>query len=102
MKIPYNTMYRVVEKLRLNLYLSASTVKLERVVELNEVYVTAGFKGKKGLKGFREGRGLKRCGRGTYAAKRKRNNSNPLKEGYAHTTAKEYTKTPKTRPTHNK
>jgi len=66
--LPYNTMYRVVERLRLNLYLTASTVKLKGVVELDEVYVTAGLKGKKGVNRLSRVRGLKRRGRGTYAA----------------------------------
>jgi len=65
--LPYNTMYRVVERLRLNLYLAASTVKLIGVVELDEVYVTAGLKGKNGLNRLSRVRGLKRRGRGTYA-----------------------------------
>jgi hypothetical protein len=56
-------MYRVVMRLRLNLYLTASTIKLQGVVELDEVYVTAGLKGKRGLN--RLSRGLKRRGRGT-------------------------------------
>ena len=47
LRLPYNTMYRVVE--RLNLYLTASTIKLKGVVELDEVYVAAGLKGEKGL-----------------------------------------------------
>jgi len=36
--LPYNIMFRVAEKLRMNLYLEASSVKLQSVV----VYVTAG------------------------------------------------------------
>jgi transposase-like protein len=48
LRLPYNTVYRVVERLRLNLYLTASTIKLQGVVELDEVYVTAGLKGKRG------------------------------------------------------
>jgi len=34
-------------RLRKNLYLTASTMKLRGIVELEEVYVTTGFKGKK-------------------------------------------------------
>jgi len=52
---------------RENLYLTASTMKLRGIVELDEVYVTAGFKGKKGFRRRSRLRGLKRRGRGTYA-----------------------------------
>ncbi len=45
--LPYNTMYRIVEKLRLNLYIASSTLKLEGVGELDEVYVTAGLRGRR-------------------------------------------------------
>lgn len=67
LKLPYNTMFRVVGKLRMNLYLTASKLKLSRIAELDEVYVTAGLKGKKGLRRKPRVRGLKRRGRGTYA-----------------------------------
>jgi transposase-like protein len=67
LRLPYNTMFSVVRKLRENLYLTASTMKLRGIVELDEVYVTAGFKGKKGFRRRSRIRGLKRRGRGTYA-----------------------------------
>jgi len=67
LRLPYNTVYRVVGKLRLNLYLSASTLKLDGVVELDEVYVTAGLKGKRSLNRHSRVRSVKRRGRGTYA-----------------------------------
>lgn len=50
LKLSYNTVYRAVGELRLNPYLKASTIKLQRVVGLDEVYVTAGLKGKRGLR----------------------------------------------------
>jgi len=67
LRLPYNTMFSVVRKLRENLYLTASTMKLRGIVELDEVYATAGFKGKKGFRRRSRLRGLKRRGRGTYA-----------------------------------
>jgi len=64
---PYVTVFRMVRKLRENLYLTASTVSLKGIVELDEVYVTAGVKSEK-VRGRRPRiRGLKRRGRGTYA-----------------------------------
>ena len=67
LEIPYKTMFRLVKKLRENLYLTASTVSLKGVIEMDDVYVTAGLKGKKNLKRPARTRGLKRRGRGTYA-----------------------------------
>lgn len=64
---PYTTVFRMVRRLRENLYLTASSVSLKGVVELDEVYVTAGLKGKKCLRRRPRIRGLKRRGRGTYA-----------------------------------
>lgn len=64
---PYATVFRMVGKLRENLYLTASTVSLKGIAELDEVYVTAGLKGKRGLSRRPRVRGLKRRGRGTYA-----------------------------------
>lgn len=66
--LPYMTMFRLVEKLRQNLYLTASTVSLKGIVEMDEVYVTAGLKGKRDLKRRARTRGLKRRGRGAYTA----------------------------------
>jgi len=40
-------MFRVVKRLRENLYLTASTISLKGVVELDGVYVTAGLKSTK-------------------------------------------------------
>lgn len=67
LKLPYVTMFRVVRRLRENLYLAASTVRLMGVVELDEVYVPAGLKGKRGHRRRPRVRGLKRRGRGTCA-----------------------------------
>jgi len=64
---PYATVFRMVRRLRENLYLTASSLSLKGIVELDEVYVTAGLKGKKDLKRKPRIRGLKRRGRGTYA-----------------------------------
>ena len=64
LKRPYVTVFRIVRK---NLYLTASTIKLKGIVEMDEVYVKAGLKGKRNLKRKPRIRGLKRCGRGTYA-----------------------------------
>jgi len=64
---PYATVFRMVRRLRENLYLTASTVSLKGIVELDEVYVSAGLKGKRGLRRRPRIRGLKRRGRGTYA-----------------------------------
>lgn len=68
LKRPYVTVFRMVRKLRENLYLTASTIKLKGIVEVDEVYVKAGLKGKRNLKRKPRIRGLKRRGRGTYAA----------------------------------
>jgi len=66
---PYNTMFRVVRRLRMNMYLAASkNLGLRGIVELDEVYVKAGLKGKRGLNRRPRVRGLKRRGRGTYAS----------------------------------
>ena len=64
---PYVTLYRTVRKLRNNLYLTASTVRLQGIVEVDEVYVAVGLKGLRGLKRQAGRRGLRRRGRGTYA-----------------------------------
>ncbi|MEM2964254.1 MAG: transposase [Candidatus Bathyarchaeia archaeon] len=66
---PYNTMFRMVGKLRRNMYLTASkSLRLKGIVELDEVYVKAGLKGKRSLNRKPRVRGLKRRGRGTYAS----------------------------------
>ena len=66
-RCPYVTVFRMVRRLRMNLYLTASTVSLKGIVELDEVYVTTGLKGKKVRERQPRIRGLKRRGRGTYA-----------------------------------
>jgi len=68
LKRPYVTVFRMVRRIRKNLYLTASPIKLKGIVELDEVYVKAGLKGKRNLKRKPRIRGLKRRGRGTYAA----------------------------------
>jgi len=68
-KRPYNTMFRMVGRLRMNMYLTGSrNLGLRGIVELDEVYVTAGLKGKRGFRRRFRVRGLKRRGRGTYAS----------------------------------
>lgn len=67
LQLPYATAYRMVWKLRRNLYMKASTLKLKGIVEIDEVYVKAGLKGKRNLRRKPRKRGLKRRGRGTYA-----------------------------------
>lgn len=64
MELPYNTMFRVVRRLRENIYLTTSTQSLKGIVELDEVYVVAGLKGKRSLRKGPRVRGLKRRGRG--------------------------------------
>jgi transposase len=64
---PYKTVYRLVGKLRENLYLAAPTTRLGDIVEMDEAYVSAGLKGKRNIKRQPRRRGLKRRGRGTYA-----------------------------------
>lgn len=68
LKRPYRTVYRLVGRLRENLYLTAPTTKLGGIVEMDEVYVTAGLKGKRGLRRQPRHRGLRRRGRGRYAS----------------------------------
>lgn len=67
LQLPYATVFRMVRKLRENLYMKASTLKLKGIVEIDEVYVKAGLKGKRNLRRKPRKRGLKRRGRGTYA-----------------------------------
>jgi transposase-like protein len=66
---PYCTMFRIVGRLRRSMYLTASrSLRLRGIVELDEVYVKAGLKGKRSLARRPRVRGLKRRGRGTYAS----------------------------------
>lgn len=67
LQLPYPTVFRMVRRLRENLYLAAPTLRLKGVVEMDEAYVKAGLKGKRNLKRPPRVRGLKRRGRGTYA-----------------------------------
>jgi len=64
--VSYPTAFNIARTLRRGLYLSQLQEKLKGIVELDEVYVTAGLKGKRCLKRPPRVRGLKRRGRGTY------------------------------------
>ena len=64
--LPYATTYRMVKKLRKNMYIKATKLHLEGIVEIDETYVKAGLKGKRNLSREPRRRGLKRRGRGTY------------------------------------
>jgi len=48
--LPYTTTYRMVKKLRRNMYVKASRLRLEGIVEIDETYVKAGLKGKRNLR----------------------------------------------------
>jgi len=63
----YPTAFNIAKKLR-GLYHSQLQERMKDIVELDEVYVTAGLKGKYDLKRPPRVRGLKRRGRGTYDA----------------------------------
>ena len=67
-QVSYTTAFRIVKTLRRGLCLSQLQEKLKGIVELDEVYVTAGSKGKHGLQRPPRVRGLKVRGRGTYKA----------------------------------
>lgn len=64
--VSYPTAFNIAKTLRRGLYLSQIQEKMKGIVELDEVYVTAGSKGKHGLKRPPRVRGLKVRGRGTY------------------------------------
>jgi len=49
LKMYYDATYRMVKKLRESIYLNQIRGKLRGVVEIDETYVTAGLKGKRGL-----------------------------------------------------
>jgi transposase-like protein len=66
LQLPYPTVFRIVRSLRENLYMAAPTLMLKGVVELDEVYMKAGLKEKRGLRRTPRVRGLKRRGKGTY------------------------------------
>ena len=65
-QVSYPTAFNIAKRLRRGLYLSQLQEKLKGIVELDEVYVTAGLKGKRGLKRPPRVRSLKARGRGTY------------------------------------
>lgn len=46
----YDTVYRMVRKLRESMYLNQIECRLRGVVEVDELYVAAGLKGKRGLR----------------------------------------------------
>ena len=58
--VSYPTAFNIARTLRRALYLSQLQEKLKGIVELEEVYVTAGLKGKRCLKHPPRVRGLKR------------------------------------------
>ena len=64
--VSYPTAFNIARVLRRNLHLSQLQEKMKGIVELDEVYVTAGLKGKHGLKRPARIRGLRVRGRGTY------------------------------------
>jgi transposase len=64
--ISYPTAFRIVKMLRRGLILSQLQEEMRGIVELDEVYVNAGLKGKRGLHRPPRVRGLKVRGRGTY------------------------------------
>ena len=66
--VSYPTAFNLAKKLRRSLYLSHLQEKMKGIVELDEVYVTVGLKGKRHLRRLPRVRGLKRRGRGTYDA----------------------------------
>ncbi|MEM2902723.1 MAG: hypothetical protein QXO32_08365 [Candidatus Bathyarchaeia archaeon] len=47
--LPYNTMFRVMRRLRKKLYLTVSTMSFKGILELDKVYVTDDSEGKKGF-----------------------------------------------------
>ncbi|MBS7627527.1 IS1595 family transposase [Candidatus Bathyarchaeota archaeon] len=65
-KISYLTAFNRTKMLRRSLHRSQLREKMKGIVELDEVYVTAGLKGKQDLKRSPRVRGLKVRGRGTY------------------------------------
>jgi len=64
--VSYPTAFKIAKRLRRGFYLSQLQEKMKGIVELDEVYVTAGSKGKHDLKRPPRVRGLKVRGRGTY------------------------------------
>jgi len=65
-RVSYPTAFNLAKKLRRGLYHSQLQEKMKGIVELDEVYVTAGLKGKHGLQRPPRFRVLKVRGRGTY------------------------------------
>jgi transposase-like protein len=62
----YATVFEMVKKLRRSLYARRIPEKLRGEVEMDEAYVKAGLKGKRGLRREPRKRGYKARGRGTY------------------------------------
>ncbi len=67
LEVHYETAFNMVRRLREGLYLHQLDEKFTGIVELDEVYVTDGLKGKRNLNRPPRVRGLKARGRGTYA-----------------------------------
>lgn len=68
LNVHYETAFNMVKRLREGLHLHQLQEKLKGIVEMDEIYITAGLKGKMGLRRSPRVRGLKRRGRGTYTA----------------------------------
>lgn len=62
----YATVFELVKKLRQSVYARAMVERLKGEVEIDEVYIKAGLKGRKKMKRGGRKRGLKGRGRGTY------------------------------------
>ncbi len=62
----YATVFELVKKLRQSVYAKAMVERLKGEVEIDEVYIKAGLKGRKKMKRGGRKRGLKARGRGTY------------------------------------
>lgn len=65
--VTYKTAFNMVKKLRKSIYAKRIPEKLKGEVEMDEIYITAGLKGKRNLKRGGRKRGLKARGRGTYS-----------------------------------
>lgn len=65
-RVSYPTAFNIAKRLRKGLYLSQLQEKMKGIVELDEVYINAGSKGKRDLQRPPRVRGLKERGRGTY------------------------------------
>lgn len=65
--VTYWTAFKMVKKLRKSIYSKRVAEKLKGEVEIDEIYITAGLKGKRNLARGGRKRGLKARGRGSYA-----------------------------------